>query len=180
MLDFMIIGLPRSGTTWAANLFSTGQTMCFHDPLYTLHYEDWDVALPGKVPDKAAEVGISCTGIWRWADWVNAHPARKLILHRDLGEIALSMREIGLPPMDLEEAEEQLNSIQGLHIPHTDLFDETGASEAWRYLVNGSPFNLARHRLLVDIEMQPKFSGLSVGAEVTRRLMQELQKISSW
>lgn len=28
MLDFMIIGLPRSGTTWAANLLTTDAVLC--------------------------------------------------------------------------------------------------------------------------------------------------------
>ena len=37
-----------------------------------------------------------------------------------------------------------------------------------------------RHRLLVDIEMQPKFSGLSVGPEVTRRLQEEIQRAAGW
>ena len=41
-------------------------------------------------------------------------------------------------------------------------------------------FCTERHRLLVDIEMQPKFSGLSVGPEVTRRLMEELQRAAGW
>ena len=35
-------------------------------------------------------------------------------------------------------------------------------------------FNLLCGKLLVDIEMQPKFSGLSIGKEVTKRLMTEL------
>jgi len=35
-------------------------------------------------------------------------------------------------------------------------------------------FNLLCGKLLVDIEMQPKFSGLTVGKHVTRRLMIEL------
>lgn len=174
MLGFMIIGLPRSGTTWAANFFCTERSLCFHDPLYTTHYEDWDTELP-KRSQPGAEVGVSCTGIWRWPDWVNAHPARKVILHRDLGEIASSMREIGLPEMDLEAAEEQLCSIKGKHVQHTDLFDEAKAWGLWYTLLNDAGhFSVERHRLLVDIEMQPKFSGLKVGPDVTRRLVAEL------
>ena len=179
MLDFMIIGLPRSGTTWAANLFCTDRTLCFHDPLYTTHYQDWDTELPARAP-VIAEVGVSCSGIWRWPDWVNAHPARKVILHRDLGEIADSMREIGLPEMNLDAAEEQLSSIIGMHVPHSDLFDEGKAWDIWMHLVRRTNFNQPRHRLLVDIEMQPKFSGLSVGSEVTRRLQEEIQRAAGW
>ena len=180
MLDFMIIGLPRSGTTWAANFFCTERTLCFHDPLYTTHYQDWDTELP-KRAQEGAEVGVSCTGIWRWPDWVNEHPARKVILHRDLSQIADSMREIGLPEMDLDAAEEQLSSIIGMHVPHSDLFDEAKAWDIWWYLTkDAGHFPTARHRLLVDIEMQPKFSGLSVGPEVTRRLQEETQRAAGW
>ena len=170
MLDFMIIGLPRSGTTWAANLFTTDAVLCHHDPLYHTHYSEWDEKLQAPVP-----VGVSCTGIWRWTDWLNAHPARKVLLHRDGAAIADSMRQIGLPELDLLDAEARLDSVMGLHVPHTDLFDPRKCCDLWDYLMDGRvPFNWARHKLLVDIEMQPKFSGLTVGKHVTRRLMIEL------
>lgn len=173
MIDFMIVALPRCGTTWASNWLTTEFTHCTHDPLYTTHYRDWDekLSLPGRVS------GVSCTGIWRWADWLNDHPARKVILHRDLGEIQKSMEEIGLPGVIGPDEERQLRSVIGLHVPFTDLFESARASEIWQYLVPGRPFNRIRHRELINIEMQPKFSGLKVGPEVTRKLISELQGI---
>jgi len=85
------------------------------------------------------------------------------------------MRQIGLPELDLLDAQNKLESIIGLHIPHTDLFDPEKCRAMWDYLTDGRvPFNYQRHKLLVDIEMQPKFSGLTVGKHVTRRLMIEL------
>lgn len=172
MLDFMITGLPRSGTTWAANLFTTDAVLCHHDPLYHTHYSEWDEKFKSPVP-----VGVSCTGIWRWGDWLNAHPARKLILERDIESIYTSMAEIGMDVSigELQENEQALRQVIGLHVPHSDLFDPKKCRDLWDYLMNGRvPFNPTRHKLLVDIEMQPKFSGLSVGPEVTRRLMAEL------
>lgn len=170
MLDFMIIGLPRSGTTWAANLFTTDAVLCHHDPLYHTHYSEWDEKLQAPVP-----VGVSCTGIWRWTDWLNTHRAKKIILHRASAEIADSMRQIGLPELDLIDGQRKLDSIIGLHVPHTDLFDPRKCCDLWDYVMGGDvPFNWKRHEMLVDIEMQPKFSGLSVGKHVTRRLMIEL------
>lgn len=178
MIDFMIVALPRSGTTWAANFFTEGRVMCFHDPLYTTHYSDWDRQLPLRAPE-GAKVGVSCTGIWRWADWLNDHPARKVILRRDFGEIQQSMREIGLPELE-SSAEAAIERIQGKHVSFTDLFSEAGCFLIWNHLLgNDSSFPLLRHRELVHIEMQPKFSGLSVGPEVTRRLMDELQR-AAW
>lgn len=172
MLDFMIVGLPRSGTTWAANLFTTDFVLCHHDPLYHTHYSEWDEKFEAPVP-----VGVSCTGIWRWREWLNAHPARKLILERDIQSIYTSMTEIGMNvSMDeLEDNEQALRQVIGLHVPHSDLFDPEKCCALWDYLMDGrAPFNWARHKLLVDIEMQPKFSGLSIGKEVTKRLMTEL------
>lgn len=170
MLDFMIIGLPRSGTTWAANLFTTDAVLCHHDPLYHTHYSEWDEKLKAPVP-----VGVSCTGIWRWTDWLNKHPARKVLLHRDSVAIADSMRQIGLPELDLMDAQNKLESVMGLHVPYSDLFNPRECCKIWNYAVGDSvPFNERRYKLLVDIEMQPNFLGLTVGKQVTRRLMIEL------
>lgn len=175
VLDFIVVALPRSGTTWAANWLTTDQVHCVHDPLYTVHYSDWDEQLPARAPGRP--VGVSCTGAWRWADWLNAHPTRKLILHRDVGEVIESMKAIGLPPVSPGDAA-ALDRVIGLHLPFEDLFDPIGARAAWEYLVPSVPFNEARHRELVDIEMQPKFSGLTIDPKVTRRLMSELERIA--
>lgn len=32
LTPFFITGLPRSGTAWLANLFTTGKSICFHEP----------------------------------------------------------------------------------------------------------------------------------------------------
>ena len=168
MIDFIIVGLPRSGTTWAANWLTTDKTHCYHDPLYTTHYEDWDAkAIPGKL------TGVSCTGIWRWKEWLNAHPAKKIILHRDKGEINKSLRQIGLPELMEEDT---LTDIIGMHVDFNDLFDPERAGAIWEY-ITGEPMNPHRHEELRLIEMQPQFTGLSVGADVTRRLRAELSSI---
>lgn len=169
-MDFIIVGLPRSGTTWAANWLTTDYSHCYHDPLYEHHYDSWDgLILPKKI------TGASCTGIWRWTEWLNNHPSKKVILHRDLDEINQSLREIGLGGMTPED-EAKLNEIIGMHVPFEDLFDERGAEAVWDYLMP-TPFNKHRHQELKLIEMQPQFSGLSVGPDVTRRLRAELASI---
>lgn len=166
MISFMVIGAPRSGTTWAANWLTTDSVHCIHDPLYHTHYEDWD-KLECGVP-----LGVSCTGIWRWPDWVNSHPSKKVILHRDIGEVDESLVSIGLPAIGSAD----LGSIQGLHVNYLDLFEERAALEIWEYLI-GPGFNRLRHQELRLIEMQPHFLGLSVGPDVTRRLRKELSCI---
>lgn len=164
----MIVALPRSGTTWAANWLTTDATLCLHDPLYRWHYRDWDRL---KASDKS--IGIACTGIWRWADWLNAHPARKVVLHRSLPEINQSLCDLGLPPCTPADVS-ALNSINGEHHDYLDLFDRTAAARIYERLLLDA-FDPSRHAELVQIEMQPNFAGLSVGADVTRRLVAELQ-----
>lgn len=166
MLDFIIVGLPRSGTTWAANFFTDGQAICLHDPLYTRHYEDLDsLSFPGK------KVGVSCTGLWRWPGWLNAHRAPKIILRRPLVEVNGSMADIGLPGLS-ESDLLQVAGLRGEHFHFADLFNPYYARQMCEII--GIEFDADRHAELVQIEMQPKFSGLKVGPEVTRRLVEEL------
>jgi hypothetical protein len=172
-IEFMVIGQPRTGTTWASNWFTTDEIHCYHDPLYNTHYSEWD----DKLSIETMTTGISCTGIWRWADWLNEHRSRKLIIHRDLSEIAESMKSIGLPVHDLEEAEEKLKSINGIHIDMHQLFNTNDAAFIWREIAR-KPFNAARHAALVQVEMQPLFSGLKISHSVTRRLIDELNDIA--
>lgn len=177
MLDFMIIGLPRSGTTWASNWLTTDASHCVHDPLYETHYTKWDTD-ERFGHGRGLVTGASCTGVWRWARWVNDHPARKLVLLRPEEEVNRSLRLLGLPEMDIGSSR-VLQSVNGLHVPHTWLFNTETARELWAYLMPGAPFNALRHQELMRIEMQPNFYGLSTGPEVTRRLMDELNWLSN-
>jgi len=171
MIDFMVIGLPRSGTTWAANWLCTERTHCVHDPLYRLHYSEWDKSvLPGK------QVGVSCTGIWQWPEWLNAHPAKKVILHRDLAEVNASLDAIGFPACD-DSGPAKLAKINGLHLPHEALFDASLAAVIHSHLIGDGSFDAERHAELCLIEMQPNFHGLTVGKEVTRRLLDEVMQM---
>lgn len=166
MVEFMVIAAPRSGTTWASNWLTTDTSLCLHDPLYTRHYREWDAI------ETAKSLGISCTGIYHFPAWLNAHPARKVILHRSPQEINASQEAIGLPPAPAEQIN-SLWSIEGEHWDWKAIFDPTQAAVIYEYLLR-RPFDAERHAELVHIEMQPKFSGLKVGAEVTRRLLEEL------
>lgn len=167
MLDFIIVGLPRSATTWAANFFTTEQAVCLHDPLYTRHYQDLDsIRFEGK------KVGVACTGLWRFPHFLNAHKAPVLVLRRPLSEVNDSLTAIGLPPCS-EEDEAQLATLKGANYPFADLFNPFYAAQMCDMF--GLPFDADRHAELCQIEMQPKFSGLKVGKEVTRRLVEEIQ-----
>lgn len=173
MLDFMVIGLPRSGTTWAANWFTTNTTFCLHDPLYKAHYKDWD-SNEGNIPNhsKYQAVGISCTGIWRWVNWVNAHPAKKIILARPFSEIQNSLEKAGFSFLD-DDAPEILAKINAPKIPYTDLFDSNKAELIWKYII-GQGFCHYRHKMLTEMVLQPEKKQVNQNGTVVQKLVKEL------
>ena len=105
MIEFMVIAHPRSGTTWAANWLTTDTTLCLHDPLAYRHYAEWDDFESSKM------LGVSDCGVCAFPDFLNSHPARKVILHRDRKEIAESL---GMPEFLLSP--DHLDEIQGMHV----------------------------------------------------------------
>lgn len=160
MIEFMLLAAPRSGTTWASNWLTTDTTLCLHDPLFTSHYTE----LNGIQTNKT--LGVSCTGLAYFPDWVNAHPSRKIVLHRDINEINESLEAIGLSEISVDFIL-KLESIDAIHLPWTDLFEKP--KFIYETLLE-LPFDAERHALLKEIEMQPNFEGLTVGKNVTRKL----------
>ena len=166
MIEFMLLAAPRSGTTWAANWLTTDTTLCFHDPLFTYHYTDLDQIKSRK------HLGISCTGLSYFPKWVNCHPARKIVLHRDIDEVNESLKKIGLPPVVIEYMN-KLASIEATHLPWTDLFERP--KFIYETLLE-LPFDEERHTLLREIEMQPDFERISIGNH-TKRILNEIQQV---
>ena len=165
MIAFMILAAPRSGTTWAANWLTTDRTLCLHDPLFTHHYSELDSIETTKT------LGISCTGAAFFRGWVNRHPARKVVLHRNRYEVNASLAAIGMPEVP-QSYFDCLAKIEGRHTDWRDLFGKP--REIYEFLT-GLPFDEERHALLRDIEMQPEFGRLKVGPEVTRKLVSEMR-----
>lgn len=164
MIQFMLLGTPRSATTWAANWLTTDTTLCLHDPLFRYHYTELDNIKSSR------SLGVACTGLGHFTDWINSHPARKVIVHRNLGEVNQSLREIGLPAMTEEQAK-KLDLVKGLHVDWLELFDSP--EKIYEYLLQ-MPFDSERHEFLCEIEMQPHFGRLKVGPDVTKKLLAEM------
>lgn len=165
MIEFMVIALPRSGTTWASNWLTTDDTLCLHDPLWERHYSELDEIVSRK------RLGVSCTGLMLFPDWLNAHPARKVILHRDVVEVNESLSAIGMPTLE-QDAEDRLWRIDGRHVAWTDLFD--APHEIYEHLLQ-KEFDEERHEELRKIAMQPNFEELTVNKDAVRKLMEELR-----
>jgi hypothetical protein len=158
-LDFIVLGLPRSGTTWASVWLD-----CPHDPLYSKHYTEWD-AQPWQ--------GVSCTGIWRWPEWVNAHSARKLILVRDRLPRQTSL-QLALGSGYIAQPSEVLTPIDGRRAYWSDIFDPVRARQLWEYLRPDVPFDFDRHARLKHINMKPELSLIDRNLPLQQRLRDEL------
>src|SRR5262245_48700974 len=167
MIKFMVIAAPRSGTAWAANWLTTDQTLCLHDPLWQCHYSDLDA-----IVTRRPTLGIACTGAALFADWVNSHPARKVVLHRPIGEINESLDSIGMPPLQAD-FESRLMAIDGLHCYWRDIFEKP--RHIWRHLLPEVPMDWERHKMLTSLEVQMNFEGIRVDRAATRRLLLEVE-----
>ena len=166
-LDFIIVGLPRSGTTWASAFFTTEHSICWHDASGHELPKELDLK-----PSSKKYRGISCTGAWMWKDWFETHPAKKIILERSYEEINASLIEMGLPPLGDEEFS-AYEALRGPRVPFTELF--TNPEPIWKHLLPDLPFDPERHEELLKMNIQPIDRVQIPDAEYIRRAMADLQ-----
>jgi hypothetical protein len=139
-IEFMVIAAPRSGTAWAANWLTTDTTLCLHDPLYRYAWTELEALASARI------LGMACT-VSALLN-VNAHPARKIVLHRDPIEVRESMARLGIQG-DYDFA--ALDQVQGKHYPWTALFEDP--APLYEYLLE-QPFDAERHQLLRSLNVQ--------------------------
>ena len=146
MIDFMVVSMPRSRSTWLANWLTTDKSICLHDPLRDKTIKDIEAIKADKV------LGVADTSLLLYGDKLNRYRCKKLIIHRSLAQVSRSVGE----KIDARLAG-QLNGIKGLHIQ----YDEINAMgrEIWRYLI-GDGFDQERFNLLKDMNIEPHFPGL--------------------
>lgn len=164
MIDFMVLGGPRSATTWVANLLTTDNTLCMHDPLleYTRAYLD-QIVIPGK------RLGISCTSSLLFPEWLAKHPAKKIILWRDPRDINLALERLGLTPIDPHKHAARINLLPGVRVYHWEsVFKGADAQVICKYL--GVPFCAHRHNELRAMNIQPQLNRLPLNKEAVREL----------
>jgi hypothetical protein len=166
MIEFMVLAMPRTATTWCANWLTTDSTICLHDPLLNHRHDEIDNIFSRKA------LGISCTAMAFYTDYVNKHKARKLILHRDQKEIDASLISIGLTAMP-EKSHGVLDKIDGLHVHWKEIFHNP--KHIYEYLLQ-KEFDAERHAQLIEMEIQPNFEGLTVGMETAKKFIGDLQR----
>jgi hypothetical protein len=142
MLSFMLLAAPRSGTAWAANWLTTDTTLCLHEPLTRWAKEELDHVTSDR------SMGVACTALALWPDFVNAHPARKVILHREPREVRESMERLGISGGYDFTA---LDRIEGMHLDWRQLFDNPGP--IYSHLL-GKSFDAERHFELAGMNVQ--------------------------
>lgn len=168
MIDFMVLGGPRSATTWAANWLTTDTTFCLHDPLieYTMHTLG-NLTIPGR------RVGMACTSTILFPEWALKHPARKVLIHRDINEINESLTRLGLRPLDSGQHHKRMLQFIDAGIPiwdYRDLFSPIEAKKIWKKLLPSIPFDPYRHDLLCGMNIQPQFKRLPISKEAVMEL----------
>lgn len=167
-MDFQLIALPRSGTTWAANWLTYDGAICYHDPLSYRTPAALDAHAPGR------EWGISCTGSWMLDKWLASYSCPRVILERDIGEINTSLGEIGysgLPPW----CEAKFKELPGKRFHYSALFDPDGAEEIWSIL-RKTKFDKERHKILCEMSIQPDFTKWKPDAAIMQELMKDIHE----
>lgn len=166
MIEFMVLGMPRSGTAWCANWLTTDRTLCLHDPLWRRHYSELDSIMSKK------RLGVSCTGLALFTEYVNQHPARKVILHRPLEEVNASLIAMGVEPLTAMW-QGALGRIVGAHYLWDDIFDP-GVAEGMYELLLEQPFDAERHQMLLGLNVQMAFEKVTPDPVAARRLFADL------
>lgn len=166
----MVLGGPRSATTWAANWLTTDTTVCLHDPLLEYRIEHLQrLTFDGK------RFGISCTSALLYPDWVNAQKCPKVILYRDVAQINRSLRELGLVELIESRHLKRLAAVKdAMFVPYEWLFDTVGAYTISKHL--GLPFDAHRHDVLKQMRVEPMWKRLNVGRQAVLDLVQRIKE----
>lgn len=177
---FFITGFPRSRTAWLANLFTWGNSFCFHDPTKY-----------GISPLRVAEVlqrsaalytGASDSGLARMARPMRRifPRARWLIVHRPKGDAqdsferffnARPYRGMKVPiarkamEQTFDELEKDILDLRKLLAPGTfietdfeDLDSKLVLEEAWRFLTPANRWDGLRceEMQMLDVNVRPE------------------------
>lgn len=168
MISFMILGGPRSGTTWAANWLTTDTTICLHDPLLEFNLQQLSqLYYPGK------RLGVADTCALLYPKWVKAQACPKIVLYRSVAEINVSLSRLGLIELGELKHLGRIDAVKGIPIfPYEQLFNPSSAQKICGHL--GVPWDAARHDVLRQMRVEPLWKHLNVGAAAARELVQRI------
>lgn len=154
MISFMVLGTPRSGTTWLANFLNTDSSLCMHDPLIEHTPAQLDqMVIPGK------RFGIADTAALTARDWIVPHTAKKIVLWRDIKEVNKSLGQLAFRALDPVIMRGLAFEVPRAKVYHwQSIFHPKFAEEICDFF--NVPFDIYRHQELVKMNIQPEFSKL--------------------
>jgi len=164
LIDFLVIAAPRSGTGWAANWLTTDSTLCYHGLSARTSMDDWATLKSDRM------LGSAETALWWASGKLNAHPARKVILHRPAHEICESLQMPELMPR-VRDMQSALHSIDGMHVQWTQLFENP--APIYEHLLQ-RPFDAQRHAELMRLQVTCLPKRATFDREHVRRMQQEM------
>jgi hypothetical protein len=116
---------------------------------------------PGKI------LGVADPGLVHFPKWVNAHTARKVIIHRDARDIAKSLGP-GISAHDWN-----LNRFAGMHVTFDDLFNNP--APIYEYLLL-KPFDKERHELLKSLQTNTMLDKIAIDPLVLERYLKDVKE----
>jgi len=169
MIDFALVGLPRSGTTWFANWLTTDRSLCLHDPFAQ--------GLPDSWPKDDRRRGISCTLAYLIPGWLERVGCPVAVIERDPSECQESAEKLQFPtevhaPNDAcMTLRKSLDLTDGRRWQYTDIWNEEKARDLWAFLLPEIPFDAIRYRELRRMQVQPYMPGWSMKQGVLETMM---------
>lgn len=166
----MVLGTPRSGTTWLANLLNVGDTVCLHDPLLEHTTDQLDrMVIPGK------RLGIADTAALTARDWIVAHPAKKIVLWRDVQEVNKSLGALGFRTLDPVAMRGLAFEVPRARVYHwQSIFHPKFAQEICDFF--GVEWDVYRYQELIKMNIQPEFSKLPVDPAAAKDLIRRISE----
>lgn len=153
---FFIAGLPRSGTTFLANFFTTAGVFCHHEAL--LGCENMEKYAERMRLRDYYQVGDSDSGLAWYEDRVRERFPNSLWvgIDRDATDVALSHMRLGMsvPTELMMDSHRKCLSRCDIMVKFQDLF----LTETLRYLwqnVTGLRFDSRRAEMLAQMRVQP-------------------------
>ena len=182
---FFITGLPRSMTAWCANLFSTGDSFCYHDGLANCG----SLAEFGKKLHAHEVCGDADSGLAYFYDELSElYPdAQWAVIRREPAGVVESLVAMepysGLAGFTTKTASDAVSDL----VPHIeriaasprvltlstkDLLNREGARALWWHcLRDSSPWNTARWMMLRDLRVTVKSEQISLSLDKARSLL---------
>lgn len=170
--EFALWGLPRSGTTWAANWLTSGRVLCLHDPEQDHAPQDVEWL------NIAGRFGVASSGLWALPGIAERIAARVpvLIVEREPQAVQAAMGRAGLPALP-QWAFDRFQALPGRRVPFGALWGDEGAARAaWDYLRPGERFDFLRWRELARVRVEPVLDKLAVCDASRAAIVAEFQR----